>query len=227
MSHLAESIYDLTIRYLNRFYEPGEVTSDVKKKAFRDMFTLLENGFTETEIIRAIEKSNNPPNIDPNKKGNKNLVQPMYFYFHPELRILPPPPKRVIDYNEGTIKKIDSEKYLEMKSTYTLDDLAGYYYRHFDGITGVRDSRKLQGAFKYMLKFYNVEKLLFMIDIASNHVKAGDARMQSNEPFFIEDYKREAELAYQEKRTTEVQAGVNKIVPKKRTIVGRSGNTSS
>ena len=233
---MASSVYDLTFDYLNRFYEKEEMTDTLKREVYVTLYGLLMEGWTDEELIREMnffEKQS--PDCRPysffnwmmsrsGNKKNENLIDPRHFYYHNELRILPPPPKRYFDYNEGIVKKIETEYFLEMRSSYTVFDLIQYYYKQFAGkVDANRDSRRMVGAFKHMLRFHTLEEILFMIDVASNLVVAGDIVVRGNEPFFIEEHKAQAMLAYHEKKTEAVQAGDDKVVPKKRVLLGRSG----
>ncbi|MCX7610349.1 MAG: hypothetical protein N2043_02020 [Ignavibacterium sp.] len=228
------SIYDLTEQYLNSFYEIEEITKEVKVECLQMMKKILLDKWTDKDIIREMNyflqtNKNKIPMPSfyrwlSNRKNNQteiNLLHPEHYYAHSELQIRPPKPKRTIDYNEGVVKKQTSDYYLEMRSSYTVHDLMKYYLKLFGGITSIKEHRQLKGAFEYLLRFYNVEMLLFMMDVASIEVKEKKVKINGKEPFFIEEYKNEAIEILTEKQN-EMLIGGCKVVPRKRKLLGRS-----
>lgn len=218
------SIYDLAYAYIQRFYTE-EPTKENKIEIIRTFEDLLYQGWTSDDMIKVFRafKTKHPdetPNLDAlfNKLAKKedNLLRPDCFYYHNQLRLVPGPPRRELDYNSGEIKKISEEWFLEMRASYTLDDLADYFERQFHVSFSHHDRKKAIGAFKYLLKTYTLEMILFMIDAASNYIIYDDKSTRDFNVLNLSDYRSLAESALSEKRTETKLSGDDKIVPRKR-----------
>jgi hypothetical protein len=125
-----------------------------------------------------------------------NLIEKDKKYLHSRLMVLPEPLISSID-QDGKIHHTNLEGFQERYVEYfTLDELVDYYYSKFPRVTQFRNRDK--GALRYLLAKYDLDLLLFMIDVASLDYIAEDS-MPPLDPFVIRNYEQEAIRAYQRK----------------------------
>ena len=213
------SLYDLTYGYLKHYYkDPRPIDEGVKKCVMKDFKELLDEGWTAEEITKVIKENDGKPHallkMNFSRTKAENLLKTSEFYWHPQLRITPGPPQRVVDYNTGSITKVEEEHFLEMRASYTLNDLLDYYCKQHGNIKDAQVN-KYRGALKYVLDNHNIDTVLFMIDASANYIKAEDM-MPLKSPLDIADYEREARHMLGEKITEEKQAGDDRVVPRRR-----------
>lgn len=220
-----ESVYDLAYWYLQTFFPNEELTKREKKQVIDEMRAILDEGWTSKEIREVLEKEGVktlfPSALFRDRKPSVwNLLDSNAFYLHPQLRIMPGPPKRIIDYNKGTIKKITEPYFLEMRASYTLNDLVRYYEDQHNLKLTDDEREQCRGAFRYLLKNFSVDEILFMIDVAANHIRDHDLPPLEN-PLELKKFAKEAREEINAKRTEERLAGNDRIVPRKRVPLGR------
>lgn len=221
------SLYELAYHYLRKFIE--DPSKAEKKEVMEGFKHLLDSGWTTEEIGKHIKGNLDKADDNPNVKAlfskartkKENLLNTDTFYWHPQLRITPGAPKRTVDYNTGVITRVEEEDhYLEMKASYTLEDLYFYYVKQHDEPETLGEVRKFKGGLKYLLGQYSLDTILFMIDASANHIHAEDYR-PLNSPLDVVDYIRDAQAALGQKITEERTAGDDKIVPRKRVSLHR------
>ena len=225
------SIYDLVYTYIDLFFQDDRLTKDQKKTIHRDMKRLLRNGWCSSELYAAFKtahrKKSTPKTLHVAKvlSGKRpvmrNLLDPTLFYYHSELRMTSAPPKREIDYDSGVITTINEPYFLEMKASYTVEDLIKYYAKQTRLNLMEHEINRFKGSFIWLLKTYNLEEVLFMIDATVNMCMAEDLPMPDS-PLDIQRYLKDGRLARNEKVTETVHAGGNKIVRKRRTRSNRN-----
>jgi hypothetical protein len=222
--YMTLSIYDIVHEYLSLFKK--KATKEFRRTVKNDIKELLANGWCADEIIKVIQqKHRSKPDVNnmypsfwfaTKRPKKRNLLTPGKFYYHNDLRLTSPPPKRELDYDTGEIKIVSNVPYfLEMKASYTIDDLIRYYAKQFRIKITKEDWSRYQGSFNWLLKNYKLETILFMIDATVNHCEAEDLPVPST-PLEIRNYYREALEAKNAKKTEAVLSGGNKIVRKKR-----------
>jgi hypothetical protein len=215
------SLYDITYGYLKKYYR-GDVNDNTVMDTMEGFKKALEKGWTEKEIIQAIKTFNKGGSSHDSlmryfskmNPKDRNLLKADTFYWHSQLRITPGAPKRVVDYDSGEIKKVDEPHFLEMRASYTMDDLLAYYELQHGEVED-HQRNKYRGALKYVLNNYSIDTVLFMIDASANFIKAEDYEPLGS-PLGIQDYARQAQHLIGEKITEERTAGDDKIVPRKR-----------
>lgn len=143
-----------------------------------------------------------------------NLVTPMKFYFHPELQITPPPPV-ITQLADGSFHTAYEQFYLEIREEFTLDDLVTYFYNKMN-IQETSTREKDKGAFRHMLKSYDLDFLLHLIDEA--YAQSMDrGNYLPKEPFGIQDYVNEAMLVYENRKNICFEGGFDRVIPRTRT----------
>jgi len=189
------------------------------------MASLLSLGWTAEAIERGMkEYSRMYPDREMDlitffagrEKRSNNLLRCNTYYFHNILRNIPKPPVSEVDYEAGTITKTSEPYYLEMRASFSLDDLYDYYLSHeslYDK-TGL-NPKKIRGGLEWLVRQYGLELVLYMINIAA------DALISNDQPpldsvMDIQDYLRFAKEALQSRITDVKMTGDDKIVPKKR-----------
>jgi hypothetical protein len=138
----------------------------------------------------------------------RNLMIPGAFYYHHILRKMPPAPKMIFDPVTKTFHQKVEKYYLEMKPYFSMDELLRYWYR------GHRKPDKVNqdiSRFNYLLKIYDLDVILFAIDIGRQYRKEC-GRGELTNVFEIEHYIEAAEKRIKEKRALSKLQGVNEIV---------------
>lgn len=215
------SLYDLTYGYLKKYYN-GAIDDKLKSETMKAIKDALKQKWTVSDITHAIVANHNSKGSHKDflytlKNGthsHKNILNPDNFYWHPQLRITPPAPKKVIDYDRGEIKSVDEEHFMEMVASYTEEQLMKYYIKQHGAVPGSKYNKYL-GGLSYLLKNHNIDTVLFMIDASANFIKEGDLSPLSS-PLDMDRYEQEAKFALGEKITEERQAGDDRVVPRRR-----------
>lgn len=227
------SIFDLAFTFIERFYDE-EPSKEEKLAIIHEFEKLLLHGWTLEEIQRTlrafmIKYPDDRPDIAKLFKkvdsSRQNLLKQGSFYYHNQLRIVPGAPVRELDYNTGEIKKIEEEFFLEMRASYTIDNVIDYYIDQLNLTPSYQERSRFIGALKYLLKQYNIDLLLFMIDQAANHLVYDDKSRRDYNPLNLSDYRGYAEQTLNHKRTETKLSGDDRIVPRKRVFTFRGGHS--
>ena len=227
------SLFDLAFHYIERFYDE-EPSTEEKRQIIEEFEDLFFYGWSMGDINKVIKRfiERNPgqkpssvsESFEREYRGEDNLLTPGKYYYHNQLRLTPGPPVMHLDINLGEITTIEEPYFLEMRASYTINDLVDYYIKQFDVKAGPDERKRLVGTFKYLLKTVDVEKLLFMVDVAINTVYSEDMDRNGFNPFKLIDFRTNAEKQLGEKRTEHMLDGGEKIVPRKRVLSLRSGS---
>jgi hypothetical protein len=227
----AMSIYDLAFNYVIMFYAVPDITKDIKKEAVNSMASLLSKGWTSGEIQLNMDffKNKYPDKVldlntyfDGRTPKRRNILKPFEYYYHNELRITPPPPKVTVDYNTGEIKREVQPYFLEMRCSYTIEELYDYYLRHENLYDKMEiNQAKYIGGLKWLMDKYSLELVLYMIDIANDMIAANDLPPLTS-IMDLQNYLRFAQNALNQRVTDVKAAGDDKIVPKARVLPGRN-----
>lgn len=225
------SFYDLAFAFIERFYDEEPADAE-KKRVIGEIRQLLLNGWTSEDIVNEFRMfMGSFPDVRPNipelfeylRRKNTNLLHPDRFYYHNQLRLMPGPPKRILDINTGTILKDETPYYLEMRASYTVDDLTDYYVRQSGLAIAPNERKRMIGSFNYLLKTFDVEMVLFMIDAGVNAAYSEDLGKDQLSPLKLADYAAVAEVQLGEKRTENITAGDDRVVPRRRVLSLRGG----
>lgn len=224
------SIYDIVYYYIDTFYPQEKLDKEQKKTIHRQVKKLLSNGWCSSELCEGFKnakKKRQSPTLYVSKlfAGKRpkqvNLLEQGTFYYHSELRLTSAAPKREIDYDSGEIKIINEPYFLEMKASYSVEDLIRYYAKQTRIKLLDHEISRFKGSFNWMIKTYSLEDILFMIDATVNMSLAEDLPMPSS-PLDTQAYIKDGRDARNQKVTETVQSGGNKIVRKKRTRPNRN-----
>lgn len=218
------SVYDLIEEYRDIFCPDEAFEKEEKKQLLQTLRQSLDAGWNSNEIIQAFrvyKRGNdylefNVMKMMRGKSRQPNLLKSRRFYYHNALRLTSAPPKREIDYDTGEIVCINEPYFLEMKASFTQDDLVDYYIRSVKPQMKPGIKNRYKGVFSYLLGSYNVEEILFMIDVLVNNVLSNEAR-KPNTPFDIEKYYDDATMMRDNKKTETMYSGGKKVVRKNRT----------
>lgn len=222
------SIYDLMYFILNRTPH-DKITTELKRMLINDLSDLLNNGWTDTDIVNVLSKvtvfnisdtvSLHDLNLFKNvNKKEENILKPFRIYYHSELKIVPRPVKIDFDYNTGEIIRSHEEYFLEMKSSYTIDNLIKYYISKTNLSNDILlIPSKIKGALNWLLKNYDLEVILYMIDIANDHITSLNLNPLNN-VMDLQEYYTKAIETLMIKSTESKANGDDKIVPRKRQL---------
>lgn len=212
------SKFDLAFEYINKNYK--EISNKEKINIIKVITEVLKNGATSTDIIKKIRMCN-----DNNRdyygffksiKSSGNLLNPDKFYHHNELRIVPGPPKRVWDINTGEIVNIDQEHYLEMKASYTIDDVVKYIEKRDFLSKTIQDINRARGSISFLLKKYDIDFLLFLFDTVNDIYSSKQKFARSL--IEVSEYEDEAKQNYEQRITESKINNIDKVIPKKRML---------
>lgn len=147
------------------------------------------------------------------KRDPNNLLEIGKFYFHPELQIAPPPPT-VVQLDDGSfVSSYESEPFfLEVRETFTMEDLVDYFYKRM-GINGVGFKERDIGAFKHIMRSYDLDTILYTIDAAKFF--AEDLLKQiPKSPFDIRDFVDQGMEILEGRKNTCYMEGLDRVIPR-------------
>lgn len=146
---------------------------------------------------------------DPN-----NLLVPGNFYFHPRLQITPPIP--VLDISDdGTISASYEDEifYLEMIDKLTKKELVDYFYLKTNSFAPEATLARDMGAFDHMLRFWDVDFILYLIDEAFACSLDSGGQLPKN-PLAIQAFEVEALLVYEARKRICYEEGLDRVLPR-------------
>lgn len=180
-----------------------------KEESTKIIEASLKNGWSIKQVKHAID-NRHPSAIELRSilYPKNNLISDDEIYYHSELRLLPPPPKSMIDDKGNVIYlNLDEECKVEMVRVYTMYNLLKYFYAMFSLAPNINEVRRDSGAMNYLLKVYSIDQILFMIDTAWGFIDDEDRR-PPNSPLDIQAYSKVAIEAYEEKVAYDRAVGV-------------------
>lgn len=212
------SQFDLAFNYINNNYT--EISNEEKRKVLKDIREVLKNGATSDDIDKK-NKMYKDYDKDCFKffnsiKSTGNLLDPGKFYYHNELRIVTGPPKRVWDVDTGEIVNITQEHFLEMKASYTIDDLIKYISRKEFLSKTLIEINRVKGSLGFLLKKYDIDFLLFLFDTVNDIYTSKQKFARSLVE--VSEFEDEAKTNYQQRITESKINGDNKVIPKTRVL---------
>ena len=216
--NVVSSVYELAFNLINKNYK--DIDNKTKVKIINKIIEVLQNGSSYNSINSKIQTSiigseDVERYLESTRTSNcSNLINFNTFYYHNELRVVPSAPEVYFDLNTGDFVREPFEYFLEMKASYTIDDLIDYLGTKPSMSLLFNNRNRLVGGLNSLLAKYDVDKLLFAIDHTD---MVYDRRLIKN-IFEIEEYMSEAEDSYNMKLTESVINETNKIVPKKRKL---------
>lgn len=222
------SVYDLVYYILKRI-DKNMVTPTLKKILLQDVVSLLNAGWTSKDILTILTQYESFE-LDENgeirvsdivkcsDRTQKNLLNPYRIYFHNEVRIAPKPVTIDFDYNTGEVIRANEEYFLEMRASYTIEDLIKYYLSKPNLVSNkhVINSR-IKGGLEWLVQNYDLELVLYMIDATNDHISCCNLSALKN-VMDIQEYYSEAKEVYQRRYNESKVNGDDKIVPKKRQL---------
>ena len=205
--------------FINRNYT--SIDDATKVYIIREIREVLIHGATYQDLNNKIQ--NIPCNDKDYKKYFKsiktscvNLIDPQKFYYHNQLRVFPDAPTRTLNPNTGVIEKNEFEYFLEIKASYTIDDLINYLSTKTTFSNIISNKTKLIGGLKFLLNKHDIDFLLFLIDALC--VIYDNQKRKSKNIFEIEDFIEDAKNNYNMKISESAINGTNKVTPRKRTL---------
>ncbi|WP_257146728.1 hypothetical protein [Priestia megaterium] len=159
----------------------------------------------ESHKIKFIRK----PYSDPD-----NLLVLGQFYFHPRLQVTPPPPMLQIN-DDGTINASyeDEPFFLEIIDKITKKDLVEYFYSKMNAVPQPATLNRDIGAFEHMLRFWDVDFILYLIDEAFA-VSFDNGRPMPKSPLDIQHFEEEALAVYEARKNTCYEEGLDRVLPR-------------
>lgn len=177
---------------------------------YTEIQKMINDGWNIDELKREVDSfaSANPnricniyniADIIPKNQPQRNLIKDIYCY-HNDLR-LPIPPAKIKILDSGEIIRTSPDIVIGMKESYTIHDALNYYYKVTKQTPTITVLRRDEGKFTYLLKEFDIDEILFAIDIAVNAKK--QTGRQLRDLFQIQDYIEQAKNAIKRKRNQE------------------------
>lgn len=214
---MSASIFDISFMYISKNY--SEISTEEKKKVISAVYCALKNGATSDDLINKInniQDLNKAPYSFFVVKSTGNLLNPDKFYYHNELRCYPPPPKRYWDINSGEIISEKQDYFLEMKASYTVENMVSYLSKKESLKKALQDKNRAIGSINFLLKKYDIDYLLFLFDTANDIYTSKQKYIRSLVE--ISEFEDEAKINYEQKITESNISGQNKVINKKRVL---------
>ncbi len=228
----ALSILDLIEEYVYLFYHDGITNNRI---SIIDLFqNLLRDGMISKDIMEGLNELTLKTNYQApsesqfyaffkkKKRTGTNILKPDVFYYHNQLRVLPPPPRVTVDYNTGQISREVTEYFLEMRASYTVGELLNYYHCRSHTSDRKITHNRFIGSLEWLLKHFDIDELLFMIDAMVDHITNNNLP-PPEKITILTDYETAGKTL---KSLCECEAkacGGDKIVPKRRISLDRRG----
>lgn len=219
------SIFDIYYETIITFNVKNEQS---KRIIFNDIKGVIKNGINDYEIIKHIKDNRKANswnevgirNLCNNKKDKYsiNYITGDEIYYHNELRLTPGPPKKTFDIESGEFISVNEKFFLEMKSSYNINNLFEYLKTKTQFVYCVEDELRTKGGLQFLLKKHSMDYLLFLIDTANN-VLLDDMKFIQN-VLDIDRYHIKALENYNRKKTECVVNGLSNIILKERQLVG-------
>lgn len=162
--------------------------------------TIVENVYHVEEILG-------------NKKPPHNLMDPDIFYYHNRLRVTSNPSRLVLNKETREYERVEEPFFLEMIPCFTMDDLLDYWYESNHMRTNESIIKKDTGRFEYLFGFYDLDEILFAIDVAQEERKKWKQRPLTN-AFQLERYIEQARDDIKMKQNEHKKAGINHVIPR-------------
>lgn len=146
------------------------------------------------------------------KRDPNNLLEPGRFYYHPALQVAPPPPT-IMQREDGTFYSSyeDEEFFLEIKECFTLCDLVDYFYKVME--IDVDFKERDMGAFKHILKSYDIDTVMYMINEAKA-MSEDYGKPTPTSPFDIRDYADDAIAVLEDRKNSAYMEGLDRVIPR-------------
>ena len=184
---------------LESYFEQYNIQHEAPSEAYSvdDILKFLKVNAKKTVVER-----------DPN-----NLIEAGKFYYHPALQVAPPPPT-VIQLDDGTFQSsYDVEEFfLEIKESFTYEDLVAYFYKVM-GQSGEGFKVRDVGAFKHIMQSNDLDIVLYTIDEARFLAEDLSKPIPKN-PFDIRDYMDSGFDVLEERKNTCYREGLDRVIPR-------------
>ena len=164
-----------------------ECPSEYKGSVFAQIEDLLRRGVTYHELNETMTKNIGKPlyqvidmfdNQEKEMLQNQHYVYPKHslellqfgkFYYHPQLQESSSAPRTYIDYETMELVLAEGEPfYLEMKDSFTLDNLLDYYlketFRTDSGLNSEIKRRTLSTELRKIYNQFGLDMTLYLID---------------------------------------------------------------
>lgn len=212
------SVYDLAYEYIKS--NCPNICSIGKKNVINSIVEVLNDGANGDDIYQKIKscKNNNREHYEYFKriKSGGNLLKPGKIFYHNELRVVPDAPKVYFDINTGEMKRVKQDYFLEMRASYTLDDLYNYIAKKEYLSKSIEDRSRAIGCLRYLTNRYDIDYLLFLIDTV-NDIYSSKLKYLRN-ILDISDYEHEASENYRRRITECAISNTDKVIYKKREL---------
>lgn len=195
--------------------EFGEILAG-NSLTYAQLFGVLEKAKDEVDKESFYKPSDilNKLNIKFVKKpytDANNLLIPGKFYYHPRLQLTPPAPKLKIE-DDGTITPSyeEEEFYLEIVDKLTIENLITYYYNKMGKSVDKKYLSRDIGAMEHMLKFWDVDFILYLIDEAFA-ISMDKGEPLPNSLLDIQKYDEAALAVYEARKNLCFEEGLDRV----------------
>jgi hypothetical protein len=130
------------------------------------------------------------------------------FYYHPRLRVMPPPPTAFLNPETGDIVNLKPMWYLEIIDSFTNEDLLQYYCEAMK-IASLHpdDKKRYLGALTYLVRRHGIDVVLYTIDSA-----CGAIENPLDNPLDLESYVYQGMVVLNRQISREKERGMDHVV---------------
>lgn len=195
--------------------------SQMFTKACHSIVGLLEEGWTIDALYKTLyenatrypllaKSAFNMRDVIGKTEPPSNLIDPLEFYYHNELRVEQEPPRKTI-IDGKLVNPNEAPFRLEIKKYYSESDFIDYFYKAMRVPKPQNAEKRDKGRVKHLLEQSDIDSLLFAVDIMAEAKKSQHVRNSAN-IFSIQDYLPDAEEAVARKRNQHRLLNINKEV---------------
>jgi len=197
-----EKRYQRTLETIEMYLEQGWELEEIKYELdqFAMMYPQLLPNIYHIEEIMA------------NKQPPNNLINPDIFYYHNALRITSEPPRIYYDEEQQCFVRKDSDFFLEIKKRFTMKDLLTYWYNSNKMKPTEHNIKQDTGRFEYLLTVYDLDEVLYMIDITQRKRKENQMPACRN-VFEIEKHIEDAREMIKLKKNEHRKMKIDRVFP--------------
>lgn len=213
------SVYDLVATYIF-LLERVKPTIKHQNELMQQFMTILDKGYTYQEIHADIMRSFHSHVVFPfskytSKRTDGNLLKQNTRYYHKELNLMSQLRPVMHNVDTGEITSGDNEYWIEPRASYTLEDLAAYFYSKDMVDKQEYFPKRIKGILNNYVSRYGIDVTLFMIEHAARVVSNKESTFSMST---FDTYRSIAMQYLEEIKNSCVYSGGNEYVPRKRML---------
>lgn len=190
-----------TSEYISELIKEGWTIETIQfemEQFAKDYPNIINNVYTLEQIMA-------------NKKPVTSLTEEGVFYYHNLLRETSSPSVIRLNKETGEFERVEETFFLEIKKSFSMEELLNYWYKMSEQSPNENIKKKDKGRFEFLLGYYDLDEILFAIDIAQRIRKTYNRKPLCN-AFDLEKYMDEAKQEVKIKRGISKSNQINKTI---------------